>query len=322
MIMSELIQYEEKTVLQLMSGKDGLEPLIGQVKELVDGFEHDMGTAASRAKTASLAHKVAKFKTAIDGMGKDLVSDWKTKAKAVDANRKAMRDAMDELKAEARKPLDAWEAEQAKIKAEEDARAEAERLALVVESDHEIGLLLNREHDRVKQEEIDTAERLAQEAKDKADQEQKEREDLIAKEAAENARKEEEQKLIDAENKAKNEAEASRQREENSKLALQLAENNRIASEAKAVQDAIDAEERQKVAVKAAEEKVKQDAYNARIAEEAAQAKREADMGNRKKVNNGILDALLLIDGMTTKMAKEIITAMHKKQLPKVTIQY
>jgi len=321
MIMSELIEYEAKTVLQVMSDKDGLDPLIGQVKELVGSFEHDMSTAASRAKTASLAHKVAKFKTKVDGMGKDLVSDWKAQAKAVDANRKAMRDAMDELKAEARKPLDDWEAEQARIKAEEDARIEAEKLALEFESDHEIGLLLNREYDRAKQEQIETAERLSREAKEKLDREQKEREAAIAKEAAENARKEEEQKRIDAENKAKLDAEASKQREENAKLALELAEKNRIEAEAKAKQYAIDAEERQKAAVKAAEDKAKQDAIDARIAEEAEQAKREANKKHSGKINNAVLAAFIEC-GITEAQGKAIIKKIVKGEVPNVSIQY
>jgi len=319
--MSELIEYEAKTVLQVMSDKDGLDPLIGQVKELVGSFEHDMSTAASRAKTASLAHKVAKFKTKVDGMGKDLVSDWKAQAKAVDANRKAMRDAMDELKAEARKPLDDWEAEQARIKAEEDARIEAEKLALEFESDHEIGLLLNREYDRAKQEQIETAERLSREAKEKLDREQKEREAAIAKEAAENARKEEEQKRIDAENKAKLDAEASKQREENAKLALELAEKNRIEAEAKAKQYAIDAEERQKAAVKAAEDKAKQDAIDARIAEEAEQAKREANKKHCGKINNAVLAAFIEC-GITEAQGKAIIKKIVKGEVPNVSIQY
>lgn len=319
--MSELIQYEEKTVLQCMSDKDGLEPLIGQVKELVGSFEHDMGTAASRAKTASLAHKVAKFKTAIDGMGKDLVSGWKEKAKAVDANRKAMRDAMDELKKEARKPLDEWEAEQARIEAEEKARIEAEKLALQIESDHEIAILLNREHDRLKKEAEEEVARIAREAKERAEREQKEREQLIAKEAAENARKQEKQKRIDAENKARADAEAAALREENAKIALELAEKNRIAAEEKARQDAIDAEERQKEAVKAAEEKAKQDAYNAKIAEEAEQAKREANKKHCAKINNGIVDQLKLI-GLSDEQAKSVVIAIAKGDINNVSIKY
>jgi len=67
---NELVSYEEKTVIQCLSGKDGLDPLIAEVTQAVNSFEHDMGTATSRAKTASLAHRVSKFKTAIDGMGK------------------------------------------------------------------------------------------------------------------------------------------------------------------------------------------------------------------------------------------------------------
>ena len=202
--------------------------------------------------------------------------------------------------------IDAYAADCKKIRDAEKAIEDAKVLAAQIESDHEYALLIDFNV---------MAERAA------VIQAQKEREDLIAKEAAENARKEEEQKRIDAENKAKNDAEASRQREENAKLALQLAENNRIAAEAKAVQDAIDAEERQKVAVKQAKEKVKQDAYNARIADEAAQAKREANKKHCASINNKVLDALIGC-GITREQGKEIIKKIVKGEVPSTSIQY
>ena len=78
---NELIVIEESKALAVFSNENGLDPIIQQAKDLVDGFEHDLSTGAGRKRTASLANKVAKLKTRLDGMGKDLVSDWKAQAK-------------------------------------------------------------------------------------------------------------------------------------------------------------------------------------------------------------------------------------------------
>ena len=147
----DLITYDEKTILECFSSDDGLNDVVGKLTELVGGFEHDMSTGASRAKTASLSSKVASFKVKMDGLGKDLVSDWKNKSKAVDKNRKSMRDALDELKEEARKPLTDWEDEQKRIEADEAAKVADEALLKEIESDHEISILMDREFDRIKE---------------------------------------------------------------------------------------------------------------------------------------------------------------------------
>lgn len=114
----ELLVIEEKNALAIFSEKGALDPIIDEARKLVDGFEHNLTTAAGRKKTASLANKVAKFKVSLDGMGKNLVADWKEKAKAVDQTRKSMRDQLDELKTVARKPLTDWEeAEESRVAA-------------------------------------------------------------------------------------------------------------------------------------------------------------------------------------------------------------
>lgn len=115
-----------------------------QVVDEVNGFEHDLKTAAGRAKTISLASKVAKIKVKYDECGKDLVSGWKENAKKVDKARKKMRDQLDDLKVLARKPVTDWETEQEKIKADKLAAAEVEKLNV----QHEMALLLNKEFDR------------------------------------------------------------------------------------------------------------------------------------------------------------------------------
>ena len=269
---NELVVIEEKNALAVFSNENGLDPIIQQAKDLVDEFEHDLSTAAGRKRTASLANKVAKLKTRLDGMGKDLVSDWKAKAKKVDANRKSMRDELDELKVIARKPLTDWEEEQKRIEAEEAARLAAEKLREEVERDHELALLMNAEFDRKVEEERIAAEQAEKERLAKEAQERAEREARIAQEAKEKAERE----AAEREEKLRREAEEEKAKAEAEKLAAiereRKAELDRIAAEERAKAQAEEAE-RQRVI---AEEKAK------REAEEAAERARQAEIQRQR----------------------------------------
>lgn len=107
---TELITTRKEEILDLYTKGEALDPLVQAVRDTVESFEHDLSTVKGRKATASLAANVAKAKTFLDGLGKDLVSDWKAKAKTVDDVRKKMRDELDELKAKARAPLTELEA--------------------------------------------------------------------------------------------------------------------------------------------------------------------------------------------------------------------
>lgn len=82
----------------------------------------DVTTQKGRKEIASLANKVARSKTYLDGLGKDLVSGLKKQAGQVDAQRRVIRERLDALKAEVRRPLTEIE------------EAEAERQARVREA--------------------------------------------------------------------------------------------------------------------------------------------------------------------------------------------
>jgi len=107
--MQDLIEIDNDNILTVFSNDDGLAPIIGKIKNEVDSFNHDLSTKSGRAATASLSAKVSKCKVKLDDLGKGLVSDWKKKASVVDKNRKQMRDTLDLLRDEARKPLTEWE---------------------------------------------------------------------------------------------------------------------------------------------------------------------------------------------------------------------
>ncbi len=84
-----------------------IEEVERQARQAANGLTAD--TRAGRAELASLAHRVARTKTALDDLGKDLVADWKAKSAAVDAQRRRIREALDALKGTVRAPLTQWE---------------------------------------------------------------------------------------------------------------------------------------------------------------------------------------------------------------------
>lgn len=186
----EMVVIEPATVLAAYTEGRDLDDAIQQVRDVVEGFEHDMTTITSRKRTASLAMKVAKVKTGLDAMGKDLTAKWKEQAKKVDNSRKSMREALDALKIEARKPLTDWEYEEAMAEAERQAVEDAEKLAAQIESDHEIGILLNEKLERDKADAKEKEERLAKINVEYEERIRQERENRIAAEAAERATRE------------------------------------------------------------------------------------------------------------------------------------
>lgn len=113
--MQELINLEEVTAVQVFTG-DKLDPLLEQITTEAKSIVPDLTTAKGRKAIASMAAKVARSKTYLDGLGKDLVADQKAAIKTVDAERKRCRDFLDNLKVEVRQPLTAWEdAEKARV---------------------------------------------------------------------------------------------------------------------------------------------------------------------------------------------------------------
>src|SRR5690606_19013188 len=177
--------------------------------------------------------KVRRAKSALDALGKEQVDRLKDIPKKIDAERKRMRDELDALAAEVRKPLDEWEqAEQQRVANHKhelvmlesfaecgdlDAamiRANIETVEDVVidESWEEFEAEAHRSKAKTleamrtalaarEKYEAEQAE-LAELRRKQAEQEQKEREERIAREAAERAKQE-------AEAKAKAEREAA-----------------------------------------------------------------------------------------------------------------
>src|SRR5690606_38626522 len=91
---------------------EGFQPVLQQIKALVEPQVFDVNTPQGRADIASLAYKVARTQTYLDNIGKDLVAEYKELPKRIDASRKHIRDELDALKDSVRAPLDEWEAQE------------------------------------------------------------------------------------------------------------------------------------------------------------------------------------------------------------------
>ena len=105
---NELIVIEEVKAIEVFTDK-GIRPLIDAIRKKALSEVPDMKTKKGRDRVKSLAFTVAKTKTALDGLGKELTEDWKKKAKVVDSSRKLMREELDAIKEEVRAPLTEYE---------------------------------------------------------------------------------------------------------------------------------------------------------------------------------------------------------------------
>lgn len=112
-----LIAIPEAASAQDVFAKDGgLEPFIAAIRKETAGRVFDMSTNKGRTECASLAYSVTRSKTALDEVGKEVVAKLKALPAAIDKNRKAMRDELDALAAEIRRPLTEYEeAERARV---------------------------------------------------------------------------------------------------------------------------------------------------------------------------------------------------------------
>ncbi|EMC2813358.1 TPA: hypothetical protein ACTW3X_000821 [Klebsiella pneumoniae] len=318
----DLVVIEKKNAMAVFTNNDQLDPLIEAIEKEARSLVPDVTTKKGRDAIASMAHKVARSKTYIDNAGKDLVAELKALPKQIDESRRVVRERLDALKDEVRRPLTEWEAEQERIKAEEAMNAlHAEALAMNeefdrllaarIESDHEMALLMNDAFDR--------------EQADKAAEAERQRiahEEEIKRMAAAAAAREVEQR-------AQREREEAALREAALKAQAEQAERDRIAAEQKAEADkqaAVEAERR-----KAQEEadRIRREAEQreqARLAEEKRkadeQARREADVKHRKAVGAEVVKALMANTSLTRDQAIEVLTAVKDGRIPHTGISY
>lgn len=330
---TDLVVIEKKNAMAVFTNNDQLDPLIEAIEKEARSLVHDVTTKKGRDAIASMAHKVARSKTYIDNAGKDLVAELKALPKQIDESRRVVRERLDALKDEVRRPLTEWEAEQERIKAEEAMNAmhaEAlemnikfdQELAAKFEADHEMALLMNKDFDR------EQAEKKAE-----AERQRIAREEEIKRQAEEKAKRE-------AAEKAQREIDAAAAREREVILAKERAERERIEAQQRAEREQREAAERaereKQAAVEAERRKAQEEAdrirreaeqrEQARLAEEKRkadeQARREADVKHRKAVGTEIVKALLANTSLTRDQAIEVLTAIKDGNIPHTGISY
>ncbi|HHT3107488.1 TPA: hypothetical protein ACTYMO_003728 [Citrobacter freundii] len=319
---TDLVVIEKSSAMAVFTNNEQLDPIIEKIEKEARSLVPDVSTKKGRDAIASMAHKVARSKTYIDNAGKDLVAELKALPKQIDESRRIVRERLDALKDEVRRPLTEWEAEQERIKAEEAAKIKAEEDRKKFESDHEIALLMNDKHDR------EVAEKKAE-----AERQRIAHEEELKRQAAEQAKRE-------AEEKAAAELAAAKKREEDAIAARAQAELLAKQAQERAEHEAKDAaakaEAEKKAAIEAEQRKAHEEADRikreaeakeaARLAEEKRiadeKAKREADVKHRKAVGTEIVNALTANTSISRDQAIEVLKALMDGLVPRTQINY
>lgn len=278
---TEIAIIPQENVLEVFTAPKGLDPFLDRIAEEARSLVPDVTTKKGRDAIASVAFKVAKSKTALDNVGKALVDRLKEQPKLVDAERKRMRDFLDSLKDEVRKPLTEWEEAEEKRKQILADRVQwfaslptDAHMLDAQELQHRIGECERMATDGMDEYETEalrakdnalTALRAALAAREKSDAEQAELAKLRA-EAAERQAKEQaeqaERDRIAAEEKAKAD-QAERERV--------AAENARIEAEQEAARKQAEADAKAKADIEAAEQRER----DAKLAQERAERERQ-----------------------------------------------
>lgn len=291
----------------IFGSEGGVDAILEKIRAEVRGTKADISTKAGRDQIRSVAYKIARSKTLLDNMGKDLVADLKAQTGAVDAERRRIRDELDALQEEFRKPLSDFEdTEKRRIEAHEaalreiadhgsltlplDTTAIADRLSRVQALHH------NRDWQEFAaraaetravaiegltqmHEEAFERERADAEAESRRQEEvarrQQERDERLKAEAADRARKE-------AEEKAAAEAAAAAERARRERDAVEAAarqQQEAAEAAAQAERAAREKAEREKAAAEARARQAEENriAAERRAREEAETAARRAD---------------------------------------------
>lgn len=345
--MSELAVIPKESALQVFTTTARLDPYLKQIRAEIDAFVPDVTTRKGRDNIASIAFKVAKSKSYLEGVGKELADVQKEIPKKIDAARKHVRDTLDAWKDEVRKPLTDWEsAEEGRVNRIKADIAAFDAIALdqsprasafirqqiadakatdVSENDyHEYTAAAAVAKDKAitalesalasaEKREAEAAElaKLREEATERA---RKDNEARIAAEATERAR-------IDAENKAKALAEETERKSQAEAQAAQRRELELKLQAEKAERERAEALNRAERAEREAKENADR-AHAAKLKAEADEAaKREADKAHKAKINNAAL-AAFIAGGLAEDAAKLAVSLIAKRSIPAITINY
>ena len=326
MNMSELIIYEqikiEQQALAVAFSTDGginsiIEQITTQAREKARNL--DAETPKGRKELASIAYSVSKTKTWLDEQGKNLVSEAKSKIKVVDNERKAVRDQLDLLRDEIRKPVTDFEDAERKLL--ENAKQIKNLCESLKTPTDEFGNLLSSAQiktrlDSVNEIIIDDNQYQA-ELKDIVELTQLWLKNLLHS-VDEQEKQAEEIKRIQAEEAAKA-AEAERiARDE--RIAFEAAERERKAAEAEIAKVQKEAEQ----AIENERKRIEQERQSEKLEQErkaAIEKARSEDKENRRTINCKALEAFIE-NNIEAEVAKSVLKLIVNGKIPNVSIQY
>ena len=297
-----------KNPVKLFSADDALDSVLGKIeviaKKKVTDF--DVNTTKSRKAIASVAAKVARSKTFLDGLGKNLVADLKKQTGVIDAQRRQLRNRLDILKQEVRKPLTEWE------------QAEKDRVMAIQER---IDALMEPATGSVVEIEAHIAEIEATKIDDSfAEFAEKA---ALAKDAALKRGKDtlESAKAVEEIKQKKKAAEDAARIEREKKIAEKAAAEARQIAEKQLENERkarINAENRAKLAEAEKKQQI-QELINDEIHETVnANANRE----QKAEVNRTIVNALVEKAGLSDAQAKTVVIMIVKGLIPNIKITY
>lgn len=310
--MSELVVVENLDLVPFFTKGDQVDSILKRLKEEADSYvAGDLSVKKNRDAVKAMVTKFTKSKTYLESKGKELAAEYKAIPKAIDANRKRVKDTITELQEVVRKPLTDWENEQQAIADKLAAEEAAALLAKQKEADHELALLLD--------------DKFNQEAKAEADRLEQERiayeAELKAKAAAEATRL------------AVQQAQAEKQRIEDQKADALRNEQRAIIEKEQAIKreraqieqakiDAENAEKRRLADIETANRlnEERQEAEKLRLALE--QKARDDNKEHRKNINNEASKALQAFAGISEDQSKAVIVALVKGQIPNAKLTY
>lgn len=323
-----LATIETLNPIAVFQTQGGVEDILSKLEREVRSIPTDATTEKGRKEIKSLAHKVARSKTALDDMGKAVAEDARKLVDNVNASRREIKERLDALRDEVRKPVDDYEArEQARIDDLKSRVADIDampRILVGMNMAQLRGCLSERDTQKAHDfqefsaraaEAIQRTEMAVNAAIIIAEREEKNRvEAEIARQAAENAR-------LEAERIAK----AEKDRIENERLvaiaeaerAEQRRKDEAAAAERRRIADAAQAE---RARIKAIENERKRVA-DEKAAHEAEEKRRAADKAHRAKINRDVLSDLIAA-GLTEDDAKAAISAIVGRKVRHVTLTY
>ncbi len=344
---------EKETGLALVPAMTGIElysngsarSVLDKIKAEVRSTVIDATTDKGRKEIASLAHKVSKAKVAMDEMGKSLTEEQRELINRVNEERRIIREELDSLRDEVRKPLTDYENREKERVAGHESRI-ANFISVTSDVSELDSVALSKLIEKVEAFDTSSMEEFANSAETHkgaalfklgklrdetlAAEQEKARIESERIEAEEKARKEREERIAkEAAEKARLEAEEIAAAEKQEAEARRLHEIAQIEAAAQAREKALrdEAELMERIAKEAAEKlrrdqaKAELDRLNAIEAERIADEKRAANKKHRATILGSAIQALVDA-GVNANEAVKALDAIEAGKVPAVSIQF